>query len=156
MTQYGKKRGRERPSRQSKITRFNSGGANDILHGVGIILLVLFAVCTVAGLCRVSYKMGYNHKLDEEYNLMYYQIRNSAYHNGYEDGSNEIGVEGIARKTELIDAYKSLIEYEDLSDTTRKSYTDRLSRLLNGTLPREEDVERFIKGVNKIISSDDT
>lgn len=139
----------DEPERQ-----FNFNDWSYIIRIVCIVLMILFVVVVVFAVCRVSYKMGYNRKFDEEYDIMYLQIHNSSYNQGYKEGSNEIGTEGIARKAKIIEAYRSLIEYEELSDETRKSYTKRLDKLLQDTLPREEEVKRFIKGVNNIISSD--
>lgn len=115
------------------------------------ILIVLFAIYI---LCNVFYKMGYDHKFEEEYDSMYQMAKYDAYYDGFMEGLTAAKTEGIERKTKLIAAYNSLMRSEGLSETDQKAYTYRLNELLRSPVPEEEKVNQFIEDVQEILSSD--
>lgn len=127
----------------------------DVLIIIALAIQLILIIVTLGWIC---YNKGYNHKFEEEYDSMYeiayFQIRDSAYYEGYFKGLSAVKNDGIERKTKLITAYNSLIRYEDLSEIDQKAFTYRLNELLGSPVPEEEKVEKFIEDVQEILSSD--
>ncbi len=127
---------------------------NCFMDIVTIILLVAAMLLIGCILCDVSYKIGYNHKFEEEYDSMYQMAKYDAYYDVFMKGLSAVKTDGIERKTKLIAAYNSLIRYEGLSEIDRKAYTYRLNELLRSPVPEEEKVDQFIGDVQQILSTD--
>lgn len=139
-------------------SKIKSRGFDNIRNIICIFIIVIAVVIVVCFLCRIFYQKGYNQKFEEEYDSMYqiayFQIRDSAYREGFTEGLSAASTDWIERKTKLIAAYNSLIRYEGLSEINRKAYTYRLNELLRSPVPEEEKVEKFIEDVQEILSSD--
>lgn len=131
--------------------RFRRRKRNIIYVLAASILILLLVICL---LCNIFYKIGYDHKFEEEYDSMYRIVGNNAYYEGYMEGLSAVRTDGIERKTKLIAAYNSLIRCENLSEIDQKTFTYRLNELLRSPVPEEEKVEKFIEDVQKILSSD--
>ena len=139
----------EKPRYKSKLWDFDY-----ILNIIAIFVGISLIALMIYLLCNMFYKIGYDHKVKEEYDLMYRVVRQDVYYEGYIEGLSVVKTDGIERKTKLIAAYNSLIRYENLSEIDQKAFTYRLNELLRSPVPEEEKVEKFIEDVQEILSSD--
>lgn len=135
-----------------------------IFLNILLVISMLTVFCLVVALsCYLSYpkgeeyQEGYNEGYAKGCNLgyeaVYPNVYDSGYWTGYLEGCKHTTEEGFGIKSEIIDAYYSLLIDADLEETEQISFTYRFRQLIRVPVPAQKDAEKFISDIEEIISS---